>query len=170
MVLNEPMVFTGAGYFLGVHAPGKRGLSNFMSSAHHAAICQAEGGRMIKLLLPQSQVGTTFSYSHVEPYRLTKADISAANRTDVLLNRLFIEPLLGLGYPMKDLNVLNRIEKYMKAGDDSRLAFDMDFIGLQNYTREIVTRSWFVPFVGAKIVKAEKRNVKYTKMGWEVYP
>ena len=26
MVLNEPMVFTGAGYFLGVHAPGKKGI------------------------------------------------------------------------------------------------------------------------------------------------
>ncbi len=29
MVINEPMVFTGAGYFLGVHAPGKKGLSSF---------------------------------------------------------------------------------------------------------------------------------------------
>ncbi len=170
MVLNEPMVFTGAGYFLGVHAPGKRGLANFMSSAHHAAICQAEGGRIIRELLPESKVGTTFSYSHVEPLRLTRKDITAANRTDALLNRMFIEPLLGLGYPMKDLPVLNRIEKYMKAGDDARLVFDMDFVGLQNYTREIVTHSYFVPFIGAKIVKAEKRKVKYTEMGWEVYP
>ena len=29
IVLNEPMVFTGAGYFLGVHAPGKKGLVVF---------------------------------------------------------------------------------------------------------------------------------------------
>ena len=29
MVLNEPMVFTGAGYFLGVHAPGKKDLQVF---------------------------------------------------------------------------------------------------------------------------------------------
>src|SRR5687767_10609387 len=35
MVLNEPMVFTGAGYFLGVHAPGKKGFSNFLPAAHH---------------------------------------------------------------------------------------------------------------------------------------
>jgi beta-glucosidase len=170
MVLNEPMVFTGAGYFLGVHAPGKQGLSNFMSAAHHAAICQAEGGRIIKKLLPQSKVGTTFSYSHVEPWRLTHKDISAATRIDALLNRMFIEPLLGFGYPVKDLNILNRIEKYMKAGDDTRLVFDMDFIGLQNYTREIVRHAYFVPFIGAKIVKAKKRNVKHTEMGWEVYP
>jgi beta-glucosidase len=72
-----------------------------MSSAHHAAICQAEGGRIIKELLPQAKVGTTFSYSHIEPYRLINKDISAAKRTDALLNRMFIEPLLGLGYPTK---------------------------------------------------------------------
>lgn len=26
MVINEPSVFTGAGYFLGIHAPGKKEL------------------------------------------------------------------------------------------------------------------------------------------------
>jgi beta-glucosidase len=170
MVLNEPMVFTGAGYFLGVHAPGKRGLSNFMSAAHHAAMCQAEGGRIIRQLQPESKVGTTFSYSHVEPYRLTQKDIHAAVKVDALLNRMFIEPLLGLGYPVNELKVLNRIEKYMKAGDDLKLAFDMDFVGLQIYTREVVRHSYFVPFIGAKIVPAEIRNVKQTEMGWEVYP
>ena len=60
MVLNEPMVFTGAGYFLGVHAPGKKGLSNFLAAAHHAALCQAEGGRIIRAQCPDSKIGTTF--------------------------------------------------------------------------------------------------------------
>lgn len=170
MVLNEPMVFTGAGYFLGVHAPGKRGLSNFMAAAHHAALCQAEGGRIIRQFVPKCQVGTTFSYSHVEPYRLNSKDIHAAVKIDALLNRMFIEPLLGLGYPTRDLKVLTRIEKFMKSGDDLKLAFDMDFVGLQIYTREVVRHSWFVPFIGAKIVPAAKRNVKRTEMGWEVYP
>ncbi|MEI8059896.1 MAG: family 1 glycosylhydrolase, partial [Ferruginibacter sp.] len=75
MVLNEPMVFTGAGYFLGVHAPGKKGLSNFLAAAHHAALCQAEGGRIIKTLRNDCKVGTTISYSQLEPYRNTERDI-----------------------------------------------------------------------------------------------
>jgi beta-glucosidase len=69
MILNEPMVFTGAGYFLGVHAPGKKGLGNFLAAAHHAALCQAEGGRIVRSLCADSKIGTTFSYSHLEPYR-----------------------------------------------------------------------------------------------------
>ena len=63
MVLNEPMVFTGAGYFLGVHAPGKKGLSSFLAAAHHAAMCQAEGGRIIREMQRYAKVGSTFSYS-----------------------------------------------------------------------------------------------------------
>ncbi len=75
MILNEPMVFTGAGYFLGVHAPGKKGLNNFLSSVHHAALCQAEGGRIVKSLHTNSKVGTTFSYSHIEPLREIEKDL-----------------------------------------------------------------------------------------------
>jgi beta-glucosidase len=171
MVLNEPMVFTGAGYFLGVHAPGKKGLSSFLAAAHHATLCQAEGGRIIKALRNDCKVGTTFSYSHIEPYRENnESDIKASLKADVLLNRMFIEPLLGLGYPTNDLKVLQRIERFMYPPDENKLAFDMDFIGLQNYTRELVTYTPFIPFVNVKIIKAGKRNAECTLMDWEVHP
>ena len=170
IVMNEPMVFTGAGYFLGVHAPGKKGLNNFLAATHHAALCQARGGAIIKSLLPRSNVGTTFSCSHIEPFRNAGKDIFAAKKVDALLNRLFIEPLLGLGYPVSELKILQRIEKFMKHGDEKDLAFNMDFIGVQNYTREIVTHTTFMPFIQAKIVKATRRNVETTLMNWEVYP
>lgn len=170
MVLNEPMVFTGAGYFLGVHAPGKKGLASFLAAAHHAALCQAEGGRIIKSYRNGCKVGTTFSYSHIEPFSNSSRDITAAKKVDALLNRLFLEPLLGLGYPTQDVKILERIERFVYPGDMGKLAFDMDFIGLQNYTRELVRYTPFIPFVNAKIVSANKRNVEHTLMNWEVYP
>jgi beta-glucosidase len=170
MILNEPIVFTGAGYFLGVHAPGKKGLTNFLSATHHAALCQAEGGRISKSLRPDLLIGTTFSYSHLEPLRQNERDYLAVRKTDALLNRLFIEPLLGLGYPIQDLKILQSLERFYKDGDTAKLAFDMDFVGLQNYTREFVKHAPFMPFMKAKIIKAEKRGVETTQMGWEIYP
>lgn len=170
IILNEPMVFTGAGYFLGVHAPGRKGIRNFLAAVHHAAICQAEGGRIIRQSVPGSNIGTTFSCSYLEPYRNIKKDMIATKKVDVLLNRLFVEPLLGMGYPSNDLKVLERLEQFFKAGDETRLAFDMDFIGIQNYTREIVKHSPVMPFVKARIIKANKRKVERTQMNWEVYP
>ena len=170
LVLNEPMVFTGAGYFLGVHAPGKKGLASFLAAAHHAAMCQAEGGRIIRSLRQDCKVGTTFSYSHLEPYSSSDRDMLATAKMDALLNRMFLEPLLGMGYPTKELKIMERIERFMKAGDQKKLAFDMDFIGLQNYTREVVKYAPFMPFLRAKIIKADERNAIATLMNWEVYP
>ncbi|TDS14677.1 GH1 family beta-glucosidase [Sphingobacterium paludis] len=170
MVLNEPTVFTAAGYFFGVHAPGKRGLDSFLAAAHHASLAQAYGGRIIKSLQQDSWVGTTFSCSHVEPFSNRDKDIVAAKKADVLLNRLFIEPLLGLGYPTMEIKSLKRIERYMQQHDEADLRFDMDFIGLQNYTREVIRYAMFVPYLQAKIVSAKDRKVPMTAMNWEIYP
>ena len=170
MVLNEPMVFTGAGYFLGIHAPGKKGLKNFIPAMHHAALCQAEGGRIIKSLVPNAEIGTTFSCSHVDPYRDLDKDRKAARRVDALINRLFIEPSLGLGYPLEELKALKGVEKYFLPGDEKLLPFDFDFIGLQTYTREVVKHSFFTPYLKANVIAGKKRKVPLTSTNWEVYP
>jgi beta-glucosidase len=170
MVLNEPMVFTGAGYFLGIHAPGKKGLGNFLAAMHHTTLCQAIGLKTIKKLQTEAIVGTTFSCSYITSYSNAKKDIIAAQRIDALLNRSFIEPSLGLGYPIETLPFLKRIKKYMQQGDDELMKADFDFIGIQNYTREVAKHTYYIPFLNAKLVPADKRKVYHTLMDWEVYP
>ncbi|WP_282055560.1 GH1 family beta-glucosidase [Maribacter luteus] len=170
IVLNEPMVFTGAGYFLGAHAPGKKGLKNFLPAVHHAALCQALGGKILRETVENAIIGTTFSCSQITPYSTKRRDIKAAKKADALLNRLFIEPSLGMGYPVKDLKILRRLEKYHKPEDCKNLIFNYDFIGIQNYTREVVKHSFTVPYIRSKLVSATKRNVHTTLMDWEVYP
>jgi len=170
MVLNEPMVFTGAGYFLGVHAPGKKGMKNFIPAMHHAVLCQAIGFNVIKTLDSNAQVGTTFSCSYVTPYSSSIRDKNAAFRVDALINRLFIEPSLGLGYPEDALPFLRKVKKYMLPNDEELMKVTFDFIGIQNYTREVVAYSLFTPFIKAKIIPADSRKVFYTAMDWEVYP
>ncbi len=171
MVLNEPTVFTGAGYFFGVHAPGLTGLRNFFPAAHHAALAMGHVGRLFRSEVPEAVVGSTFSCSSIHPLTSSRRDLEAAKRADALINRLFIEPILGMGYPVMDLKALGGIEKYIQAGDDALLPFDFDFIGIQNYTREIVKHSYFVPYLKARICPATRRGVpSITEMGWEVYP
>ncbi|HHG83650.1 MAG TPA: beta-glucosidase [Bacteroidetes bacterium] len=172
MVLNEPMAFTALGYGLGIHAPGRKGWSNFLKATHHASMCQADGARIIRANVPGAQIGSTFSASHIMPVDQRQKSLDAAKRMDALLNRLFLEPALGLGYPIADLPALKKIRKYFKDGDEQKLAFDFDFTGLQNYTREIVKKS-IVPYAHAMMVKPKKRGIaqdKITEMGWEVYP
>jgi beta-glucosidase len=170
MVLNEPSVFVGAGYFLGIHAPGKKGLNNFLPAMHHALLCQAIGYNVIKQNDPEAQVGTTFSCTYITPKSYNEKDIKAAERIDTLLNKLFIEPSLGLGYPTNTLPFLKHVSKYILKGDQELIKANFDFIGLQNYTREVIAHNSYIPYVNAKIVPAAKRNVDITAMQWEVYP
>ncbi len=94
------------------------------------------GEETLRNLLPKTaKIGSTFSVSHIEAWKNKPQNDKARIRLDVALNRLFIEPVLGMGYPVKDLPALHRIDKYKKTGDDAMMAFDFDFIGLQNYFR-----------------------------------
>lgn len=170
MIMNEPVVFTAAGYFLGIHAPGRRGIKHFLPAIHHVTLSIASGARTLRKLRPEANIGTTFSCSYIQPHRELKRDYKAVKRVDALLNRLYIEPLLGLGYPENELPVLKGIKKIMHPEDENNMIFDFDYIGIQNYTREIVKNSWIMPYVKASLVKAEKRKVPLTEMKWEVYP
>ena len=173
-ILNEPFVFTVLGYFLGIHAPGRKGFANFYPAIHHVTLAQGDGGKVAKRNCPNAEIGTTFSCSYIEPVSKDgfwgSLNQGAAIRFDALLNSLFIEPMLGMGYPVDRLPSLKALEKYYKDGDEERMKFDADFIGIQNYTREVVQWSPFMPVIWGSIIEAKKRCEKTTEMGWEIYP
>lgn len=169
IILNEPFGFTSLGYMLGVHAPGKFGLSYFLPAVHHVALAQAEGGRVVRNEVRNANVGTTYSCSHIIPNSNSEADLAAARRADALFNRLFIEPALGMRYPADDFPLLHRIERrYAMWRDWDKLPFDFDFIGVQNYFPLVVRHNSFMPYVKVSEVKPRSRNVPVTALGWEI--
>lgn len=172
MVLNEPMSSAGLGYLLGYHAPGVRGVKHFCAAVHHLTYCQAEGARIIRSNVPKANIGTTFSCSHIVPWKDEERDGKAMTRWDTLLNTLFFEPSLGLGYPTDKLPMIKPIEHFVKDGDMEKLKFDFDFIGVQNYTREMIKKLWYIPYVKGLEVPPKKRKgvTEITLMNWEVYP
>lgn len=170
MILNEPSVFVGAGYFFGIHAPGKRGFSNFFKAMHHANLCIGHIYRIIKEINPELQVGSTFSFTHIESIDDQKRNVHAAALADLLINRLFFEPVIGLGYPEEDLKILKQIEKYTTPEDVVNIATRLDFIGIQTYTREVFKWNPLNPLLKIKQVPAQQRTKHLTAMNWEVYP
>jgi beta-glucosidase len=171
MVFNEPSAFTALGYLIGYHAPGLKGFRHYLPTVHHVCLCQAEGGRIIRKNVINANIGTTFSCSHVDVFKSEKRDGKSAKRWDVLLNRLFIEPALGMGYPTASFPILSKLKKYILPGDLEKLKFDFDFIGVQNYTREVVKKMGLIPIMKGLEIPPKKRNVtEITDMGWEVYP
>ncbi|MBX7141606.1 MAG: beta-glucosidase [Chitinophagales bacterium] len=171
MVMNEPMSFTVLGYILGWHAPGYfMKQDKFYAAVHHATLSQSTGGRVLREVVAQANIGTTTIYTHIEPKNNQPSNVKAAVRADAFLNRLFVEPLLGLGYPVHELHDLKQMEKFILTGDEQKMVFDFDFWGLQNYTRLVVKNMALIPMLHASFVSPKKLKGEITDMKWEVYP
>lgn len=174
MVLNEPAGFTSVGYMLGMHAPGIKSLKQWMKTIHFCNLAMAEGGRVLRAEVPDGNIGSTWSVSAVDSKKPgVKRHDNAAKKADALLNRLFLEPCLGMGYPREDLPIVKRLEKHILPGDEEKLKFDFDFIGIQNYFRTVARFSLWPPILWANIVDAKKLvedESELTEMKWEVNP
>lgn len=170
MVFNEPGVFVPGGYLIGAHAPGKFGFKHFLPALHHTTLCHGIGGRVLKSLVKDGNIGTTISCSPTDGWKEKPANIKAAERVDAMSNRLFIEPIIGMGYPMETLPKLKKMEKYFHHEDEKNLAYDFDFIGLQNYSRTVIKQLGIVPMLHGINVNPKKLGNDITEMGWEVYP
>ena len=169
MVMNEPAGFVGLGYMLGYHAPGKKGIDKFLKASHNVCLSMASSGQTLRTTIVNANIGCTFSCSQVKPYKGLDKHMDAVARIDALLNRMFIEPSMGMGYPYDAFPQLKRIEKFFEPGDEERLKFQFDFIGIQNYFPVVAKKSW-IPIIRAKQVPPKKRDVPVNEMGFEINP
>lgn len=170
MVFNEPTSFVQGGYLVGWLAPGKLGFHHFLPAMHHTTLCHGVGGRVLKNLVKDGNIGTTHAVSYIDPYKHTERNEEVARKLDAMVNRIFVEPVLGMGYPIKTVPKLKHVEKYFKPDDEKNIVFDFDFIGLQNYSRTLVKPLALVPAVHAINVKQSKLPNPLTEMHYEVYP
>ncbi|WP_310379989.1 family 1 glycosylhydrolase [Flavobacterium sp.] len=169
IVFNEPSVFTGASSLFEIYPSGKNKINIFLSVLHHVLLCQSIGFKKIKEIANTAHVGSFFFCNYSIPMTYSEKDLKAAERIDALLNRIFIEPLLGLGYPIQTLPFLKSISKYSMTGDADLIKADFDFIGLQNCTRVIVCHNSFIPYLNAKIIDYENLRIKKNHLRPENY-
>jgi beta-glucosidase len=104
--LYEPFTFTGLGYLVGYYALGRFRMYNYLPALHHITLCQEEVTRRICKNLLNAFITTSIFYSYVAPFINYPKQEVAARRVYALMNRLHIKPLLGMGYPVRELLVL----------------------------------------------------------------
>jgi beta-glucosidase len=176
MIFNEPWVFTTLGYLLGTHAPGRTDLDAYLRSTHVVNLAQGMAYRVMKGVRPKATVGTAFSMSPMEPASSSKADREAAERAHLWQNVWFLEPALNGKYP----NAFVGLKPEMlgiQSGDMEKVRAPLDFIGINNYFRQMVTAIRPGALNLNPISKIFPADVKVggdsgpkTDMGWEVYP
>jgi beta-glucosidase len=172
MIFNEPGVFSLFGYFIGIHAPGRRDLDAFLRASHNVNLAQGEAFRAMRAARSGAAIGSAFSMTACEPARDTEEDQAAAERWHRLANLWYLEPALRGRYP--DAFVEEPFDRMgIRDGDLALVRAPLDFIGINLYTRTPVAHRDSDPLgMGASALfgpVAAKQGPK-TDFGWEVWP
>jgi beta-glucosidase len=168
MTLNEPFVSAIIGYYEGRHAPGHSDLDETLAAAHHLLLGHGWAVPAIRCNCSDAQVGIVLNLGKKTPASPSAADRSAAWREDGILNRWFLDPISARGYPADLVQHYGRPMDFVQAGDLEAIAEPLDFLGVNNYFRDIV-RSNEIP-EPENAPQTVFRSRHRTEMGWEVYP
>ncbi len=168
ITFNEPYVSAFVGYEEGRHAPGHTDLHEALAATHHLLLAHGLAVPLIRANVPDARVGITLNFSPQTPASPSVADRDEANWQDGYVNRWFLDPLIGRGYPGDMLQGFDDEMEFLQGGDMQKIAAPVDFLGVNYYTRNIA-RSKTVP-EDENAPPTVYPNQEHTEMGWEVYP
>ena len=163
ITINEPEVVAFAGHAHGVHAPGRRDWSLALRVAHGLLLAHAHGAAAVRATAREPSVGIALNLSPCESAGDAPGDVDAATRLDGYLNRWFLDPLYGRGYPSDLVEWYGDLLDVEAGPPDGGL----DFLGVNYYSRRLVRAGGGGPLRLEQVTPADS---ELTAMGWEVFP
>jgi beta-glucosidase len=173
ITINEPAEHTLFGHALGAHAPGKQLMFDALPAAHHQLLGH---GMAVQALRASgaTDIGIANSHGPTWPASQDQPDVEAADFYDLLLNRLFAEPVLLGEYP----SGLGDLMPGDVAADLKVISEPLDFYGVNYYapTRVGAPQGEDIEFGGLTIPAElpfsvrEIEGVPVTDFGWPVVP
>jgi beta-glucosidase len=169
LIFNEPWVFTVLGYLAGMHAPGIRDSAIAMRATHITNLAQGLAARAIRATGKVDGVGTAFSMAGVYPASGSEEDRAAAERYFAFNNLWFLEPAQNGRYPEAYVGGMSEERLGAQSGDMEIIKCDLDFIGINLYSRALVANAPNDANLGARGVPPAQ-DAERTAFGWEVAP
>lgn len=168
MTLNEPHVSAFVGYLDGRHAPGHTDLHEALAASHHLLLAHGQAVPIIRHNCPDARVGIALDFRPQTPASPSAADRAAAWHAGGVINRWFLDPLAGRGYPEDMRRAYGDEMSFVQAGDLDEIGAPLDFLGLNYYFRNIARSN--VIDEAENSPRTVVPNDEFTEMGWEVYP
>lgn len=159
--LNEPWVVATLGHEKGIFAPGIKDRRIAMQVSHHLLLAHGMAVQAMGAAGVSVPLGIVVNQSPILAASDSAADLAKARLDDGLLVRWYMDPLLRAEYPQDVLEYLHEDAPRVQEGDMQAIATPIDFLGLNYYTRSIVSAEGGTPHFDAD---------SSTDMGWEVYP
>src|ERR1700722_1183236 len=162
-MFNEPNIHALFGYGMGGHAPGLKGMPNFLAASHHQNLAQGRAIQALRAERADLRLGTVTNISPVRPSSDRKEDHRAAERFDAFWNGAFLDPLFKGSYPAA---VAAEMAPLIVGDDLKAIQQPIDFFGLNYYAPAWVAdapQSLFGAWFGA--VPA---GMRFTAIGWPI--
>lgn len=159
---NEPWVMATLGHETGIFAPGIKNRAIAMQASHHLLLSHGMALQALRASGCKSRLGIVLNLSPVYPATDAPDDIAKARLEDGRLLRWYMDPLLLAHYPHDIVEFLGADAPHIEDGDLEVIATPMDFLGVNYYSRSVVSGSgeW------DKLSSGRES----TDMGWEIYP
>jgi len=166
---NEPRVVAYRGYGSGTNAPGVKQERNVLQVIHNLLLSHGLAVRQFRDLGFAGKIGITLNLKPVYPYTDSPEDRKAAELQDIIKNKWFLDPVLKGHYPeVTSTEFQSQYENPdTRPGDLEIISTPSDFLGVNNYSRDLVK---FDPDAPLKISRIHPKESSYTSLDWEIYP
>lgn len=168
ITVNEPYCAAYLGYGTGQHAPGMRDPQAAFIAAHHLLLGHGLAMQRIRQIVPDALVGISLDLSPVYANDDRPETLAAASRQDRFRNRWLLDPIFHGKYPDMLFAEQNVAPPPTQEGDLALISAPLDFLGLNYYTRLLVSGVADTPESFQQIYSAP--SASYTALNWEVFP
>nr|BFE88408.1 GH1 family beta-glucosidase [Planobispora longispora] len=164
--LNEPLCSSWIGHLEGRMAPGWTDLTAAVRASCHLHLGHGLAVQAIRAAARSTpSIGIVNNLSTCEPATDSDEDRAATRRMDGHVNRWWLDPVLGRGYP-EDMIEVYGVDLPLREGDLETIAAPLDYLGLNYYFRQIVADDPTGPAPYARQVPVPGAPV--TGMDWEI--
>ncbi|TGN76402.1 beta-glucosidase [Streptomyces bauhiniae] len=163
--LNEPLCSAWIGHLEGKMAPGWTDLTAAVRASYHLLLGHGLATQAVRAAAPGAEIGIVTNLSTVHAATDSPEDVAAAHRQDGHVNRWWLDPVHGRGFPADMVEVYG-VELPEKPGDLETIATPLDWLGLNYYMPAHVADDPNGPAPYARSVRRE--GVPRTGMDWEI--
>jgi beta-glucosidase len=136
---NEPFVVAFSGYADGSFAPGMACFPQALYAMHHQLLAHGRAVALYRQLGYTGQIGIVLNLATFKPKTEQPADIAAAKRIEMLINGVFLDPVIKGAYPQDFAAWMGEMWPDFPAEDMAMISQPIDFLGVNFYFGEVVS-------------------------------
>lgn len=170
ITFNEPWVIAFCGHAFGEMAPGFTSYQTALEVSHLLLVAHGMTVQSFRQTNCSGEIGITLNLTPAYPASQSVVDQKSAQMQNDFVNNWYLQPLFKGSYPEELFKFYHdKVGEFsITDGDLTMISQEIDFLGINNYSRNLIKHNPTANLLETEEVKLAENE--YTEMGWEVYP